>query len=541
MLLSARFSWLYFLPALAGLAGCAAVSSPEGGIRDTTPPKLVSSLPENEARNVRGQSIRLVFSESIQVKDLQKNLIIAPYIGDDNKYKVREDRNAVTLTFDKPFSPNTTYSFNFGNAISDITESNPAPDARVSFSTGAQLDSGSVRGAVTELLSGKPAAEAVVMLYPETDTANIRRGRPFYLARTDKQGRFFLQYLKEGRYQLYALADKNQSLRYEEGERIAYLPTLYTVRPNSDSLQLVLTRPDSRRPTLVSQKPGPTSFEVSYNEGLSAAALSPLTGPTPPALTEALQLTERGRNVLLYRFPDLAEGRYLLAATDSAGNVGRDTVNVRFQGNPPTKRPAAYTVEGSPREVYRQGQVKFKFTEPIRLVPGKPIGTLVEDSLKRRPLRVPTDAALSPDRSTLTVTLNTQAKKNVGIILDSTVVQSVTGQRLGLKPLLRLRVTDQATTGTLSGTITTKYTSYQVQLLDANNQVVATLLSPKGTYRFDYLAPATYSMRVLIDTNNDGRWQGGDTQLRVPPEPVYFFPKSIQIRANFDIVEALRF
>jgi hypothetical protein len=527
---------------MAGLSGCAAISSPQGGERDTIPPKLVSSEPANEARNVRGQSVRLVFSEQVQVKDLQKNLIIAPFIGDDNKYKVREERNAVTLLFDKPFEPNTTYSFNFGNAISDITESNPAPEARVSFSTGAELDSGAVRGTVRELLTGQPAAEASVVLYPEADTANIRRGRPYYLARTNKQGAFSLRYLKAGRYRLFALADKNQSNRYEEGERIAYLPDLFTVGGAAgDSVRLTLTKPDSRRALVTTQKPEPTEFRVAYNEGLQRVTLAPLGAAAPaPALQEAVQLIEKGRTVVIYRIPELTEGRYLLASTDSASNMGRDTVSVRFQGNAAARRGPTYAVEGSPRDVYRQGQVKFVFNEPVRLVPGKPIGTLVEDSVKRRPLRLPQDGALSPERNVLTINLNTQANKTVSLLLDSTVVQSVTGQRLGLKPL-RLRVTDQASTGTLSGTISTQYTSFQLQLLDASNQVVATLQSPKGTYRFDYLAPAAYKMRVLIDANKDGRWQGGDPQLRLPPEPIYFFPKTVEVRANFDIIEALSF
>ncbi|SNC76959.1 Carboxypeptidase regulatory-like domain-containing protein [Hymenobacter gelipurpurascens] len=535
-------SFLLISAAAAGLSGCAAISSPQGGERDTIPPKLVSSEPANEARNVQGQSVRLVFSEQVQVKDLQKNLIIAPFIGDDNKYKVREERNAVTLLFDKPFEPNTTYSFNFGNSISDITESNPAPEAQVSFSTGAQLDSGSVRGTVTELLTGLPAAEASVVLYPEADTANIRRGRPYYLARTNKQGAFSLRYLKAGRYQLYALADKNQSNRYEEGERIAYLPDLFTVGgTGSDSLRLALTKPDSRRPLVTTQKPEPTQFRVAYNEGLQSVTVAPLGAAAPtPALQEAVQLTEKGRTVVLHRIPGLTEGRFLLASTDSSGNVGRDTVNVRFQGTAPARRGPGYGVEGNPRDVYRQGQVKFVFNEPIRLVAGKPIGTLIEDSLKRRPLRLPQDGSLSPERTVLSINLSTQARKTVTIILDSTMVQSVTDQPTGLKPL-RLRLTDQSTTGTLSGSISTKYTSFQLQLLDANNQVIATLKSPKGTYRFDYLAPATYKMRVLIDTNKDGRWQGGDPQLRVPPEPIYFFPKTIQVRANFDIIESLSF
>ncbi|MBB4603329.1 hypothetical protein HNQ93_003991 [Hymenobacter luteus] len=532
---------LFLLLIPAGLGGCAAISSPEGGVRDTIPPKLLRTVPANGARNVTGQSVRLEFSEQVQIKDLQKNLIVAPLLDEKNTYKVREDRTAITLTFDQPFAPNTTYSFNFGNSISDITESNPAPKAMVSFSTGAQLDSGSVRGVVTDVLSQAPFENASVVLYPETDTANVRRGKPYYLARTDKQGRFELTYLKEGRYRAFALVDKNQSNRYEEGERIGYLSNPLTVGPATDSLNFRLTRPDTRRPLITTQKPNPTDFRVSYNEGVARVELAPLGAAAPaPALTEAIQTAEQGRTVVLYRTPALTEGRYLLTATDSVGNTGRDTVSVRFQGNAPARKGAAYVVEGTPREVYRQGQVKFVFKEPVRLVSNKPIGTLVEDSVKRRPLRLPQDGTLSADRSTLALALNTNARKNITLLLDSTVIGSVTGQSLGLKPL-RLRVTEQNTTGSLSGPVQTKATRYWVQLLDASGQVQTTLDSPRGTYRFDYLSPGTYRLRVLIDANQDGRWQGGDPQLQRQPEPVFLFPKAIEVRSNFDNVETLSF
>ncbi|WP_426489792.1 Ig-like domain-containing protein [Hymenobacter sp. 102] len=528
--------------AAAGLSGCAAISSPEGGVRDTIPPKLVRSVPANGTRNYQGQSVRLEFSEQVQLKDLAKNLIVAPIIGDDNPYKVREERSAITLTYDKPLAANTTYSFNFGNSISDITESNPAAKAIVSFSTGPDLDSASVRGSVQDVLSQQPVENAVVLLYPEADTSTIRRGRPTYLARSDKGGRFELNYLKAGRYRAYALLDKNSNNRYDEPERIGYLPDLLTVATGrTDSLRFLLTRPDTRRPLVTTQKTGPTDFRVSFNEGVQQATLAPLgSAAAPAALNEAVQITDKGRTAVLYRTPELQEGRFLLSSADSAGNVGRDTINVRFQGNPPAKRGAAYAVEGSPREVYRQGQVKFVFNEPIRLTPGKPLGTLLEDSLKRRPLILPADGSLSPDRTTLSLNLNTNARKTVTFQLDSTVVRSVTGLPLGLKPL-RLRVVEQTSTGTLSGSIQTKATRYWLQLLDANGNVALMLDSPKGTYRFDNLQPGTYRLRVLLDANENGRWDGGDPQLQRPPEPVYLFPKTIQVRSNFDNVETLTF
>jgi uncharacterized protein (DUF2141 family) len=519
----------------AGLAGCASISSPQGGERDVVPPKLVSSNPPDGARNVREQTVRLVFSESVQLKDLTKNLIISPAIPETNKYKVREERTSVALVFEKPLDANTTYSFNFGNAISDITESNPAANVVVSFSTGAVLDSGAVSGTVRDLLTAKPTEAASVLLYPEADTAGVRRGKPYYLARADKSGAFQLRNLKAGRYRLYALADKNQNTRYDEGEKIGYLPNLLTIGAQADSVALLLVRPDARRPIITSQQGTFSQFRVGYSEGLRTATLAPLGAAATPQLTEALQLTEQGRTVALFRTLTLGEGRYVLAATDSAGNLGRDTVNVKFPGTAPTRRPPVYTVEGAPREVYRQGEVRFLFTEPVRVAPGKLFAVLQEDSTAaRRPLTLPTSGTLSPDRTHLTVQLDTKAKKTVTLRLDTLNLTTVSGQRLGAKPL-RLRVTDQASTGSLAGTIQTKYQRYEVQLLDAQGKVAATLDSPKGTFRFERLAPAVYTFRVLIDADADGRWRGGDPNLLLPAEPVYLLPKSEQVRANFEI------
>ena len=526
---------LSVLSGAALLSGCAAISSPQGGPRDKEPPKVTNTIPANGARNVKSQSIRLEFSETVQLKDLQKNLVVAPVISDSNRYKLRQERAAITLTYEKPLAPNTTYSFNFGNAITDITESNVVANPLLAFSTGAELDSGRVNGRVTDLLTAKAVPDVAVMLYLEQDTANIRRGRPYYLTHTDKKGAYAFRYLKEGNYRLFALADKNQNNRYNEGEKVAYLPDVITVKAGLDSIPLVLTRPDARRPLLVSQTPGPVQFKAGFNEGLTQASLAPLAAPTTPipALNDAVQLTEGGRSVVLYRTNALTEGRYVLAATDSVGNNSRDTINVRFPGTPPPRRGPAYTVEGNPKEINAQGQLRIQFTDPVRLLSDKPFATLVEDSTKRRPLRIPADAVLNPERELLTITLNTKAKNTVVLQLDSTVLTSVTDRPLRLKPI-RLRITEQSTTGSLAGTIETKYPKFQLQVINNEFKPIAILNNPKGTFRFDNLAPGTYRLRVLVDANGDGKWRAGDPNFKLPAEPIYFGPAIPPVRANWE-------
>ena len=87
------------LAALLALGSCAAISSPQGGPRDKTPPRLIATSPDSAARNVKQQFIRLRFSEPIQLKELTKNLLITPQLPPDNSYSVLADRDFITLTF----------------------------------------------------------------------------------------------------------------------------------------------------------------------------------------------------------------------------------------------------------------------------------------------------------------------------------------------------------------------------------------------------------------------------------------------------------
>ena len=544
--MSVRAELLALLALIALLESCAAVAPPLGGPRDRIPPRRISSSPDSAARNVKQLFVRLNFSEPIVTKDLSKNLLITPQLPDDNPYKLREDRSAITLLFDKPLDPNTTYSFNFREGIVDITEGLPAKNAFLTFSTGPELDSGKVNGTLTDVLTARAVEGASIGLYRVADTLGVRRGRPYYTVLTDKEGKFNLNFLRAGDYKLYAVADKNNNGRYDDGEKIAYLPIPVTIAGGTGAaVPLVLTQPDQRPPLLTARTPSPTQLRLSYNEGLRSARLAPLpTSPNAAAVAEATQLVERGRTVVVYKTPTVGDGRYLLTATDSTGNIGSDTLQLKFPVPPAAARkvanPPLYAVEGTPRTVFPEGQVKFQFAVPVRVASGKPFGTLVEDSVRRRPLRLPADGTLSPDRTQLAVRFNAKAKNRLDIVLDSTAVTAITGQSLRLKPL-RLGLSEQDVSTSLSGTLTTKEKSFELQLLDDKFQIIASLNSPKGTYMFTDMPPGTYRLRVLIDADGDGRWRGGDPKLLLAPEPVFLYAKTLKVSAGFDVVEPLSF
>ena len=536
------------LLALAVLSGCAAVSSPQGGPRDRTPPRLIATSPDSAARNVKQQFIRLTFSEPVQLKDLSKQLLITPQLPPDNSYSTREERNVIGLVFKKPLDPNTTYSFNFRRAIVDVTESLPAPYQALSFSTGATLDSGRVQGRVVDLLTNQPTKEALVGLYRAADTLTVRRDPPYYLTRTDDKGQFSLNFVRVAPYRVYAWSDKNSNGRYDDGEKIAYLPAPLAISDTTAARTLRLVRPDRLPPQRTALERAPDRAQLRFNEGLRTARLTPLApvaGADTSARRAAIVLADDGRTLTVFKTPALGDGRYLLAISDSTGNARRDTVALSFLVPTATTRTrvpvAGTTLEGSPRAVYRQGQLRFRFPVPVQLAAGRSPGTLTEDSVRTRPLRVPADARLSSNGLHLTVTLDTKALKNIEIRLDTTALLAVNGQSLGLRRAVRLPVVEQDPSGTITGTIQTTVRSFFLQLLNDKYEVVAQLTSPKNTFRFDRLAPGRYRLRVLIDQSGDGRWYGGDPLLKQPAEPVFVYPKLLEIRAGWETEEKLSF
>ena len=106
------------------LYSCARQSSPMGGPRDETPPKLISSNPENETINIKPSEIELVFDEYIKVDNPTSQIIITPRVN-TQEVEFTPLRNRLLIKLNQELEDSTTYVFNFQKSVQDITEGNP--------------------------------------------------------------------------------------------------------------------------------------------------------------------------------------------------------------------------------------------------------------------------------------------------------------------------------------------------------------------------------------------------------------------------------
>ena len=77
----------------------------------------------------------------------------------------------------------------------------------------------------------------------------------------------------------------------------------------------------------------------------------------------------------------------------------------------------------------------------------------------------------------------------------------------------------------------------RMQVLNDKDEVVRELPALEEGTKFEYLTPTTYYLRLYMDYNGDKKWTTGDWLTKRQPEPVYYFPSKLKLRANWDFEE----
>ena len=338
------------------VGSCARRGTPTGGDKDTIPPVLLTTVPELETVNFRGDLLVLEFDELIDARSLKKELIITPPI---EEYDYYVKKNQVFIELEEELRDSTTYTFNFGEALQDLSEGNKAENAILAFSTGSYIDSFQVSGTVRQLLTQEPSEDAVIALYDVRDTLDAFTGPPMYFAKADEDGNYNIRYIKPGLYRIYAYQDENSNLEIEtDKESYGFrADTLYigTVAPevvaeqdssqriNLDNISLALVRKNTQPLKLQSSRANGKYYEFKFNKGIRDYSLvankDDLLPDTERFIEDSLVVnTVDSTRYLFYNLQD--EGEMLrvyntlrqdslyttLSVTDSTGQMIRDSV-----------------------------------------------------------------------------------------------------------------------------------------------------------------------------------------------------------------------
>lgn len=213
--------WLLAAVAALALAACASMGRPQGGPRDTEPPVFISSNPAPGETDVSRTKISILFDENVQVSDPMTKVVISP--AQRTTPIVMAAGHRINVELRDTLQPNTTYTVDFADAISDLNEGNPIDGFSFAFSTGPVIDTLQISGMVLCAENLEPAQGMLVGAYSNlSDTAITTL--PFdRITKTNQLGQFTIRNLAPGSYRVYAVNDNNRDYHWDRSEDVAFL------------------------------------------------------------------------------------------------------------------------------------------------------------------------------------------------------------------------------------------------------------------------------------------------------------------------------
>ncbi len=244
---------LYILLLVALVASCARMGSPDGGWYDDDPPRVLYSIPAEQDTNVTAKKMTIYFDEFIKLADPTQNVIVSP--PQLEMPEIKASGKKIVIELQDSLIPNTTYTIDFSDAISDNNEDNPMGNYTYTFSTGAKIDTFEVAGYVLDASNLEPVKGISVGLYADLADSAFRTKPLLRISRTDGRGHFSIRGVAPGEYRVYALQDADANYKFsQKSEMIAFSHETYKPYAGPDIRQDTIWR-DSLRIDNILQVP----------------------------------------------------------------------------------------------------------------------------------------------------------------------------------------------------------------------------------------------------------------------------------------------
>ena len=576
---------------------CANAVAPTGGPTDQEPPKVKLAVPENNSTNFTGRKIEITFDEFVTLENANQNVLFSPPLSE--KPNIRLKNKTVVIKFKEPLAENTTYTIHFGTSIKDLHEGNQLENYVYSFSTGDYIDTLRVAGKVLNAEDKKPVDGAYVCLYAEReglDTLPLTT-IPDYITKTDKEGNFSLMGLADKRYLVFALKDANSNLYFDQpNEEVAFLDTLVpasypwtapkpqpvdtTVMDSTllvnDTLSPVPT--DSLSPVpadTLSPIPSDSTIQPTrvFNQQSLNLTLYMFTEVDSTQMLLEKKLVEEGMLRFIFRHPakdavimtpEMLPDSFNLVTMHSAAydtiwwhftpNV-KDSLWVQVKYDTLINDSSRYSLKFKDKNLRNKNPEKLKVTYNTHgqggLIPGDSLVLKFSEPILRYEMR---DSAVF--------------KRDTNVYYNRVAFEPV--DEIGMKYRLttpfspdssyHIEVPDSVFFSLRGRTNEAIKTDFHVMKEDEFGNIYITVVPPKDMKQvvvqllnesgkvlkeqaithqeevmFEYLTPAKYKLRAILDADGNGKWSTGNYHHHFQPETVIEYNDGLEIRAGWDI------
>ncbi|WP_082120669.1 Ig-like domain-containing protein [Pedobacter sp. BMA] len=515
--------------------GCASIQSPQGGPKDTKPPKILSMVPKNQTRNFKAKKIIIEFDEYFNIKDEYKEFSISPDQETAPILKKRQKRLEVELQ--DSLEKNTTYTLNFGKSIADVNEGNVVKNLSYVFSTGPEIDSLYISGRVINSLTAELEKDVTVFILPVERDTLFGKKRPSIYTTTDSAGNYRLSNLRKGSYKLYALKENSgggDKIYQQLNDEIGFVKEPLVIDKNLENQNIKIFKELASDFRVLERKLNPDgSILITVNQQLKNPKVTVMDPPTLDA-TKYLHFNKTNDTAKVW-LTDLSFDSVKLAIQDK-GKVLQTVSLTRGKKDTYTRElTISDNTSNGKLNPYQRYTLSFPF--PITAADQSKI-ILLEDSVKRTNFQLVKD---STDFLKYYIIYPWKVKKPYDIkFLAGTFSAIFNTKNKDASKRFNLETTDSYGTLALKIEIPDTTKTYIVDFIDEKkNSIKSTVIAKNSTINFANYPAGKYFIRVVYDDNKNGIWDTGDVKSGTQPEKIWYSTTEMSLRANWEREEKI--
>ena len=498
----------HFLPFILLFYSCASIQQLDGGDKDINPPRVQFVFPDSASLDVKTKHISFTFDEYISTTKINELLIISP--SQKSNPTIETKGKKLIITLNDSLLKNTTYTLHFNGSVIDLNESNPLMDYSYIFSTGSYLDSLSVQGFVTDLLTNKPCNGCNVHLYKTINDSLILTGKPDYMTKTREDGTYIIQNLPKSIFNILSLNDANKNLKLDKDENITLSKVIHSDSNSIDTLLLFPNQNNNPYKLILTLKTAPGIIQLVSNK---------------PILSDSISLLIAD-SIITFQL-----------------SLSKDTITAFFKPKSDTTLIDVYL---------KSSKFNFKHILELNTLKYAPkLSVSVSQSLISIVSNTPIQS-IDPSKIILTadneiVKIDTYTINGTSLMLPSNPyiysnkLEIVLAEGAILDLFNKTNNTDtiliQPSFKSISSLTLTlaliKPQSYIIRLKQGKKTICQNFITTDTTIIFKNLAPGVYKVEIISDNNNNNIWDTGDFLSKKEPELIQL-SNDIEIRQYWD-------
>ena len=583
------------------IVGCARMGQPDGGWFDDDPPVVIGSHPADQSTNVSDKKISIYFNEYIKLEDATNKVIVSPPQLEMPEIKAAGKRIVVelqdtlkenttyTIDFSDAISDNNegnplgnyTYSFSTGDQIDTMEVSGYVLDA-----SNLEPVKGILVGLYDDLADSAFKTKPMLRV-SRTDSRGyfvvkgVAPGTYRAYALKDADGNFSFNQKSEMigfNHETYVPSSK-PDIRIDTIWRDtlhidAFRQTPYTHFLPDDITLLAFTHIQTDRFLLKTERKEAEKFSMYFTYG--HPELPVIKGLNFDADSAFVIETQERQDTIHYWLRDTTlinqdtlrmEVSYMM--TDTLGNLVNQTDTIEALAKVPyakRQRDLAKEIDKWKKE---QDRRKKREEDYDSIYPAKPLQPNFKLSQQMDP-----DNKIEIEMPTPLQRINTAAIHLYSMIdsawyeapftfrpipyrlrfyeiqaewrpdteysleIDSAAFEDIYGHvSESYKQGLKVKSLDEYSTLTMKITGVSDSLPLRVRLLNKSDAVVKEVLAKDGVARFDHVNPDKYYLSAFVDANDNGIWDTGDYDEDRQAESVYYYPREIECKEQWDVTQ----